>query len=199
MTRSSNLRRNTWIATAMSFGIALSMAPKALAAEQSPATASTTASSAHPVQLLSSKTGGADRFKITRALTGRVTDYGYDSYTGPVIAAQVSVTANDLHDTVLLYATSGSCATTYRQTQTLIESQVATQIADEDLGDQAYKRVGQHSYTLSTAIGSPDPSSYTTVCGILYDGPGDPRYPGNPKNIPAGHIWKSAQAPITKA
>jgi hypothetical protein len=36
----------------------------------------------------------------------------------------------------------------------------------------------------------------TRLCVMLYDAPGDPRYPGNPHNIPTEHVWQTASAPI---
>ena len=57
------------------------------------------------------------------------------------------------------------------------------------------RRTGRYAYRYAVTNRQVAPGM-KTVCVMLYDSPGDPRYPGNPHNIPADHVWETAKAPI---
>jgi hypothetical protein len=135
-------------------------------------------------------------------------------YTGPgtttlfptkTLSATVSAKADDLHDTLLAYVTNRRCASRY---QAAIDQTMAIQrttggiseLADVDLGynpgpGATVRRTGRYAYryTLTNRQMAP---GMKTLCVMLYDSPGDPRYPGNSHNIPADHVWQTAKAPI---
>ena len=135
-------------------------------------------------------------------------------YTGPgtttlfatkTISVVISVKADDLHDSLLVYATNRPCASRYNPaiSQTMAIQQTTggtSELADVDLGydpgqGATVRRTGRfaYRYTLTnpqTAVGM------STLCVMLYDAPGDPRYPGNRHNVPANHVWQRAQAKI---
>jgi hypothetical protein len=135
-------------------------------------------------------------------------------YTGPgtttlfatkTLAVAVSAKADDLHDKLLAYATNRRCASRYQaainQTRAIEQTTGGvSELTDVDLGSNpgagvTVRRTGRHAYryTLTNRQVAP---GMTRVCAMLYDSPGDPRYPGNPHNIPADHVWQRAQAAI---
>jgi hypothetical protein len=135
-------------------------------------------------------------------------------YTGPgtttlfnseTLSVTVSAKADDLHDTLLVYATNRPCASRYQAAidQTMAIEQTTggvSELADVDLGDNpgtgaTVRQTGRYAYryTLTNPQVAP---GMKTLCAMLYDSPGDPRYPENQQNIPADHVWQTAKAPI---
>jgi hypothetical protein len=120
-------------------------------------------------------------------------------------ASTVNASADDLHDTLLVYVTNRACADRYRAAiaQTVRIEQTTSgvsELADVDLGANpgagtTVRHTGRHAYrhTLKNSRVAP---RMKTLCVMLYDSPGDPRYPGNPHNIPADHVWQTAKASI---
>jgi hypothetical protein len=135
-------------------------------------------------------------------------------YTGPgttplfttkTLSVTVSAKSNDLHDTLLMYATNRPCAAHYRAAiaQTMAIEQTTggvSELADVDLGANpgpgaTVRHTGRYAYRYTLRNRQVAPRM-KTLCVMLYDSPGDPRYPGNPRNIPADHVWQTAKAPI---
>lgn len=135
-------------------------------------------------------------------------------YTGPgtttlfkteTLSVAVSAKADDLHDTLLVYATNRPCASRYQaaidQTMTIEQSTGgASELADVDLGyspgiGATVRQTGRYAYRYKLTNPQVAPGM-RTLCVMLYDSPGDPRYPGNPHNIPADHVWQTAKARI---
>jgi hypothetical protein len=135
-------------------------------------------------------------------------------YTGPgtttlfrtkAISVVVDVRADDLHDSLLVYTTDRPCAAKYNQAiaQTMRIEQTTggvSELTDVDLGANAgngatVRSLGRfaYRYTLTESQAAP---AMRTACAMVYDGPGDPRYPGNPHNIPADHVWQRAETRI---
>ncbi len=135
-------------------------------------------------------------------------------YTGPgttplfptkTLSVVVTAKADDLHDTLLIYATDRACATHYEsaiaQTMTIEQTTGGvSELTDVDLGSTpgagvSVRRTGRYAYRYTVTNPQVAPA-LRTVCAMLYDSPGDPRYPGNPHNIPARHVWQTARGPI---
>jgi hypothetical protein len=135
-------------------------------------------------------------------------------YTGPgtttlfptkTLSVTVSAKADDLHDTLLVYATNRPCASRYQAAinQTMSIEQTTggvSELTDVDLGANpgpgtTVRHTGSYAYryTLTERQAAP---GMKTLCVMLYDSPGDPRYPGNPHNIPTDHVWQTANAAI---
>jgi hypothetical protein len=135
-------------------------------------------------------------------------------YTGPgtttlfvtkTLSVTVSAKADDLHDTLLVYAINRPCASRYQaainQTRAIEQTTGGvSELTDVDLGANpgpgtTVRQTGRYAYryTLTNPQVAP---GMTTLCAMLYDSPGDPRYPGNPHNIPTDHVWQTAKAPI---
>jgi hypothetical protein len=150
--------------------------------------------------------GGAVFKRVLKVDSARDTGPGTTTlFTTEALSVTVSAKADDLHDTLLVYATNRPCATRYQvaidQTMTIEQTTGGvSELADVDLGynpgsGATVRKTGRYAYryTLTNPQVAP---RMKTVCAMLYDSPGDPRYPGNPHNIPADHVWQTAKARI---
>jgi hypothetical protein len=144
--------------------------------------------------------------RVLRVDSARYTGPGTTTlFTTESLSVTVNAKADDLHDTLLVYATNRACAKRYQaaiaQTMTIEQTTGGvSELTDVDLGANpgtgaTVRHTGRYAYryTLSDSQVAP---GMKTLCVMLYDSPGDPRYPGNPHNIPADHVWQTAQAPI---
>jgi hypothetical protein len=161
----------------------------------------------HPSQDRTVPGGGLPVFtRVLKVDSARYTGPGTTTlFTTETLSVNVSAKADDLHDTLLVYATNRPCASRYQaaidQTMAIEQSTGGvSELADVDLGynpgiGATVRQTGRYAYryTLTNPQVAP---GMKTLCVMLYDSPGDPRYPGNPHNIPADHVWQTAKAPI---
>jgi hypothetical protein len=119
-----------------------------------------------------------------------------------------TATADDGHDSVIMWLTAGSCATEVPAAESeanfggaggLIESEVAfgAESRFETLAARyEVTQTAPFTSTLNVTKHQVSPGEYSTVCALLFDPVGESVYPGNPVGIPQDHVFLATQAPL---
>jgi len=151
---------------------------------------------AHHGHVAPKKQGGgtvADSIHVAAAYVAQANPADtVDQFDGTGLFVNLSLTADDERDTLLLYETNTACAANLTQAENAIDGGAALQVFDEDLDStSSWAEIGRDTWRVEFQSSiEQQAGDYSTLCAVLFDGPGDP-----PK-IPADHVWTSAQAPI---
>jgi hypothetical protein len=152
-----------------------------------------------PAEPLESPTKVTDAVDIRQVY---VTAIDNDEFRGDAPEVTVDVTADDPHDSLLLYTTSQPCASTYQAAAEIFEYEAhGAMVIDAELGagtlSLGWRSLGGYGLEL-TGYGRIDeqPGQDSTLCAMLYDATGDPPQSLYPDGIPQNHVWLTAQAPI---
>jgi hypothetical protein len=140
-----------------------------------------------------------DRIQV---LAAYVASFDTTDFTGDAPWIRIDVTADDPHDTLLVYTTNQPCAHTVQGAMNMVQYGTdGDLLASLDVGsgalDMAWYDVAHERYTYQLVGFSHIPEQtgqYSTLCTMLFDATGDPPQSLYPRGIAQNHVWATAQA-----